>query len=79
MRRGQGVSETRLRVWQGRQQIDVDVHVKRHTLSVMTQIAPSDVELSIRDIAEKFDVTPRTLRFYEQKGLLNPKRRGGSR
>jgi DNA-binding transcriptional MerR regulator len=45
----------------------------------MTQTAPSDVELSIRDIAAKFDVTPRTLRFYEQKGLLNPKRRGGSR
>ncbi len=61
------------------QQIDVDVHVKRHTLSHMTDAVIPEADLSIREIAEKFDVTPRTLRFYEQKGLLNPKRRGGSR
>lgn len=29
---------------------------------------------SIRDLADEFDVTTRTLRFYEEKGLLNPKR-----
>lgn len=29
---------------------------------------------SIGDLAEEFDVTTRTLRFYEEKGLLTPKR-----
>lgn len=29
---------------------------------------------SIRDLAEEFDITTRALRFYEEKGLLNPSR-----
>ncbi|WP_170108335.1 MerR family transcriptional regulator [Hyphobacterium indicum] len=36
-------------------------------------------EFTIRDLAAEFDVTARTLRFYEQKGLLNPGRKGASR
>jgi len=31
---------------------------------------------SITDLAQEFDVTPRTLRFYEDKGLLAPDRHG---
>ncbi len=31
-------------------------------------------EYSIRELADEFDVTTRTLRFYEEKGLLNPVR-----
>lgn len=38
-----------------------------------------DAEFTIRDLAAEFDVTARTLRFYEQKGLLAPNRRGASR
>ncbi len=34
---------------------------------------------SISDLAKEFDVTTRTIRFYEEKGLLTPKRQGGSR
>lgn len=34
---------------------------------------------SIREFADMFDVTPRTVRFYEDKGLLSPKRTGQSR
>jgi DNA-binding transcriptional MerR regulator len=34
---------------------------------------------SIRHLAEEFDVTPRTLRFYEEKGLLRPARQGTNR
>ena len=34
---------------------------------------------SISQLCREFDVTPRALRFYEQKGLLNPKRRGWTR
>jgi DNA-binding transcriptional MerR regulator len=29
---------------------------------------------TIRELSEEFDVTPRTLRFYEEKGLLSPAR-----
>lgn len=34
---------------------------------------------SISELAKEFDVTTRTIRFYEQKGLLNPKREGQTR
>ena len=36
-------------------------------------------QYTIRDLAEEFDVTPRALRFYEEKGLLNPSRNKQSR
>ena len=35
--------------------------------------------ITIAELAEAFDVTPRTLRFYESKGLLSPQRRGSTR
>lgn len=31
---------------------------------------------SISDLASEFEVTPRTLRYYEEKGLLEPTRSG---
>ncbi len=34
---------------------------------------------SIQQLAREFAVTPRTLRFYEDKGLLAPERRGSTR
>lgn len=34
---------------------------------------------SISEIAREFDVTTRTIRFYEDKGLLTPSRRGNNR
>ena len=34
---------------------------------------------TIRELSEEFDVTPRTLRFYEEKGLLSPARSGQNR
>lgn len=34
---------------------------------------------SIRQLCDEFEVTPRTLRFYEAKGLLSPNRRGQTR
>lgn len=34
---------------------------------------------SIRHLAEEFSVTTRTLRFYEEKGLLTPTRQGHNR
>jgi DNA-binding transcriptional MerR regulator len=38
-----------------------------------------DRTYSITELCREFDVTPRTLRFYEQKGLLAPARRGWTR
>ncbi len=35
--------------------------------------------LRIGEVARQFDVTLRTLRFYEDKGLISPKRDGNSR
>ena len=42
---------------------------------------PSDLSdaLSIREMCDAFEVTPRTLRFYEQKELLFPIRQGTKR
>jgi len=34
---------------------------------------------SISELAEEFDVTTRTLRFYEDKGILSPQRKGTAR
>ena len=31
---------------------------------------------SIRDLSNEFDITPRALRFYEDKGLIAPERKG---
>jgi DNA-binding transcriptional MerR regulator len=37
------------------------------------------VTYSISDLANEFGVTTRTIRFYEEKGLLNPRREGTRR
>ena len=34
---------------------------------------------SIRELAREFEITSRTLRFYEEKGLLHPAREGQNR
>lgn len=38
-----------------------------------------DKTYSITELCREFEVTPRTLRFYEQKELLSPARRGWTR
>lgn len=40
---------------------------------------PHGKTFSISELCQEFDITPRTLRFYEQKGLLSPARRGWTR
>ncbi len=39
----------------------------------------SDTNLSFKEMCAKFDVTPRTLRYYEYIELLQPERQGRSR
>ena len=36
-------------------------------------------EFSISDLAREFDITPRTIRFYEDQGLISPRREGQRR
>lgn len=38
-----------------------------------------DKLLTVTELAEAFNVTPRTIRFYETKGLLSPQRVGSTR
>ena len=39
----------------------------------------TDPTYSISQLAREFEVTPRTIRFYEDKGLLSPRRAGTTR
>jgi len=42
-------------------------------------VQPSESQMTIREMCDAFDVTPRTLRFYEAKELLFPERDGQKR
>ena len=39
----------------------------------------SDIRLTFKEMCAKFEVTPRTLRYYEYIELLSPERQGRSR
>lgn len=41
--------------------------------------AAEPASYSISELAREFDITTRTIRFYEDKGLLSPERRGQTR
>ena len=47
--------------------------------NMTTRGGDRDKTYSITELCREFNVTPRTLRFYEQKGLLAPARRGWTR
>lgn len=57
--------------------VDVDVNVNPSYAIVMKKT--DHQKWGIKTFAEMFGVTPRTIRFYEDKGLLTPKREGGVR
>ncbi len=38
-----------------------------------------EITYSISELAHEFDITPRTIRYYEDEGLLTPKREGQTR
>lgn len=40
----------------------------------LAQSTASAVSYSITQLSQEFDISPRTIRFYEDKGLLNPDR-----
>ncbi|MGY3914071.1 MerR family transcriptional regulator [Aeromonas australiensis] len=41
--------------------------------------AGNETTYSISELAHEFDVTPRTIRYYEDEGLLTPQREGQTR
>jgi len=43
------------------------------------QRAEKDITFSIGELAREFDITTRSIRFYEDQGLLTPERRGQTR
>ena len=45
----------------------------------MMMEAAERTEFSISELAREFDVTPRAIRFYEDQGLLSPRRDGQRR
>ncbi len=45
----------------------------------MNKATPDLQTFTIRDLAGEFDVTTRTIRFYEDRGLLTPERDGQRR
>lgn len=45
----------------------------------MQPLADDNQTFSISDLAREFDITPRTIRFWEDQGLLFPRREGQAR
>ncbi|MBI5250271.1 MAG: MerR family DNA-binding transcriptional regulator [Desulfomonile tiedjei] len=39
---------------------------------------PKEKFYSISDLASEFEISPRSIRFYEEKGLISPSRTGGN-
>ncbi len=51
----------------------------KSTRSDLTDTVGDDALMGIAEMCETFDVSARTLRFYETKGLLMPRRLNGTR
>lgn len=67
-----------------REQPDVDVRVRLGHISIMADTAASlsiadSRTYSISELAREFGITPRALRFYEDKDMLHPARDGMTR
>ncbi|EGM69546.1 MULTISPECIES: MerR family transcriptional regulator [Shewanella] len=45
----------------------------------MSATTTAQTTYSISDLSKEFDITTRSIRFYEDQGLLKPKRRGQTR
>ena len=48
-------------------------------MSASRKAAPPATTLTITELAQEFDITPRAIRFYEDVGLLKPGRQGRNR
>jgi DNA-binding transcriptional MerR regulator len=60
--------------------LDVYVNVKFAYTGLHMELEEQErSEFSISDLAREFDVTPRAIRFYEDQGLISPRRDGQRR
>ncbi len=50
-----------------------------HPLPDSAAVEQQSTTFSISDLAREFQITPRTIRFYEDQGLLSPRREGRTR
>jgi DNA-binding transcriptional MerR regulator len=55
------------------------VWVENPSVPDSVAVAPTPVEFTISELSREFGVTLRTLRFYEDKGLISPRRQGLTR
>lgn len=53
--------------------------MKHQNVTHATEDNTADITFTIGELAKDFDVTPRSIRFYEEQGLLAPTRVGQSR
>jgi len=56
---------------------NVQVCVKLRGIRIVIGISAMPALLTIRDAAERLQVTPRTLKYYEERGLVTPTRSEG--
>lgn len=55
------------------------VNVNNYGVFLMVENQLPQTTYSISDLSKEFDITTRSIRFYEDQGLLKPKRRGQTR
>ncbi len=70
-------------LWYGHRNV-IDVKVNSMTGAAAGAVIGAGGEMvarmySVTELAQELGVTPRTLRFYEDKGLIKPQRVGGNR
>lgn len=58
---------------------DIDNWADELTGHANSRLKHSDELIGIAEMCDAFQVSPRTLRFYEEKGLLTPRRINGTR
>jgi DNA-binding transcriptional MerR regulator len=59
--------------------LETTVDGEDHRSAVRERKTYADDEMTIGEVAREFGVTLRTLRFYEDRGLIRPRRLGNSR
>jgi DNA-binding transcriptional MerR regulator len=59
----------------------IDVYVNCHSKQKSRCLSPGEQIMptyTITELAHEFDITPRAIRFYEDQGLISPRRDGAS-
>lgn len=49
-----------------------------HRIRIMPKVSQKKLTYSISQLAAEFEISPRSIRFYEEKGLISPRRTSGN-